>query len=241
MIYLKVFTDFAPSLELLGDVEAGRLFKAMLKYAESGEDTELRGNEKFLWMVAKANIDRERTFCEKQKHNGKLGGRPSKKPKKTQRNPEKPNESQKSQQDQEQEQEQEQDQEQEQEKRQEQDQEQEKRSWGAAAAAVSNPAVAKVCKAWDKASGRCVTMAQQEELLALLDEYGEERLLYAIRQGVDNNAVKLAYIRAVLEGRGKKTGISVFEQQKESEIDAWVKAYDREHARGEADNEHERT
>lgn len=63
--------------------------------------------------------------------------------------------------------------------------------------------VASVFRAWDKASGRCMTRAESEELLALLDQYGEERLLYAISQGVDNCAVKLSYIRAVLEGRRK--------------------------------------
>lgn len=63
--------------------------------------------------------------------------------------------------------------------------------------------VASVFRAWDKASGRCMTRAESEELLALLDQYGEERLLYAISQGVNNCAVKLSYIRAVLEGRRK--------------------------------------
>lgn len=63
--------------------------------------------------------------------------------------------------------------------------------------------VASVFRAWDKASGRCMTRAESEELLTLLDQYGEERLLYAISQGVNNCAVKLSYIRAVLEGRRK--------------------------------------
>lgn len=60
MKYLKVFTDFANNLELLGDAERGRLFMAMLKYAESGAEPELKGNERFLWAVAKADIDRQR-------------------------------------------------------------------------------------------------------------------------------------------------------------------------------------
>lgn len=56
MKYLKVFTDFADKLELLGDAERGRLFTAMLKYAESGAEPELKGNERFLWPVAKLQI-----------------------------------------------------------------------------------------------------------------------------------------------------------------------------------------
>lgn len=60
MKYLKVFTDFAHSTDLLGEAERGRLFTAMLKYAESGAEPELKGNEKFLWLVAKSEIDRQR-------------------------------------------------------------------------------------------------------------------------------------------------------------------------------------
>lgn len=59
MKYLKVFTDFAEKMELLGDAERGRLFTAMLLYAETGTVSELKGNERFLWKTAKAEIDRE--------------------------------------------------------------------------------------------------------------------------------------------------------------------------------------
>ena len=66
MKYLKVFTDFADKLELLGDAERGRLFTAMLKYAESGAEPELKGNERFLWATAKADIDRQRESYDKR-------------------------------------------------------------------------------------------------------------------------------------------------------------------------------
>lgn len=94
MKYLKVFTDFVKVIEPLGEAEIGRLFMAMLKYAETSEQPDLRGNEKFIWPMAKLNIDREREFAEKQARNGSLGGRP-----KTQKNPEKPKLTQKSQKD----------------------------------------------------------------------------------------------------------------------------------------------
>ncbi len=57
MKYLKVFTDFAEEIELLSDVEVGRLFRAMLLYAKDGTATELNGNERFIWPNAKRNID----------------------------------------------------------------------------------------------------------------------------------------------------------------------------------------
>lgn len=71
MKYLKVFTDFAEDMEELNDAEAGRLFRAMLRYASSGELSDLRGNERYLWSAAKRTIDNQRecydTMCETNK------------------------------------------------------------------------------------------------------------------------------------------------------------------------------
>lgn len=90
MKYLKVFTDFADAMEELGDAERGRLFTAMLKYAETGAAPDFRGNERFIWPVAKLQIDRMAAECEGRaktsRENGSKGGRP----KKTQCNPKNP-------------------------------------------------------------------------------------------------------------------------------------------------------
>ena len=71
MKYLKVFVDFADKIELLGDAECGRLFKAMLEYASSGAEPDLRGNERFIWPTAKSEIDRQaesyKSICETNK------------------------------------------------------------------------------------------------------------------------------------------------------------------------------
>lgn len=73
MKYLKVFVDFADKIELLGDAERGRLFTAMLEYASSGAEPDLRGNERFIWPTAKSEIDRQaesyRELCEKNRKN----------------------------------------------------------------------------------------------------------------------------------------------------------------------------
>ena len=90
MEYLKIFTDFARSMEPLDDAERGRLFSAMLAYAERGQIPDLPGNERFIWPTAQLHIDREIEFCEKQRQRGIHGGRP-----KTRKNPEKPEETQK--------------------------------------------------------------------------------------------------------------------------------------------------
>lgn len=59
MKYLKVFVDFADRIKILGDAECGRLFRAMMKYASSGAEPKLSGNEKFLWGMVKSEIDRQ--------------------------------------------------------------------------------------------------------------------------------------------------------------------------------------
>lgn len=69
MKYLKVFTDFAKTIEPLSDAEKGRLFAAMLEYAETSTEPRFSGNERFIWPTAKLNIDRESAFCEKQRRN----------------------------------------------------------------------------------------------------------------------------------------------------------------------------
>ena len=75
MEYLKIFTDFAKSMEPLDDAERGRLFSAMLAYAESGQLPDLPGNERFLWPTAQLHIDRERDAVSKKRACGALGGK----------------------------------------------------------------------------------------------------------------------------------------------------------------------
>ena len=98
MKYLKVWTSFLDIIRpkneengpLYADDEIGRLFVMMLEYAESGKaPVKFAGNERFVWPAAKQWIDLTFAENEKQRKNGKKGGRP-----KTQENPEKPNETQ---------------------------------------------------------------------------------------------------------------------------------------------------
>lgn len=99
--YVKVFTDFAEQMETLNDAEAGRLFRAMLEYADTGIEPKLCGNERVLWPTARLNIDRcNQAYarqCEANAENGVKGGRP-KKPNETEKTHsvfEKPNETEK--------------------------------------------------------------------------------------------------------------------------------------------------
>ena len=91
MEYLKVFTDFAKVMEPLGDAERGRLFTAMLEYAERGTEPDFRGNERFIWPMAKLQVDRTVSEYEKKvelnRENGKKGGRPRKETEENPKNP----------------------------------------------------------------------------------------------------------------------------------------------------------
>ena len=75
MKYLKVFTDFASSLAPLSDAECGRLFKAMLEYAMSGQEFDLRGNERFVWPSAKASIDRDQQTYDRKAEGARKAAR----------------------------------------------------------------------------------------------------------------------------------------------------------------------
>jgi len=65
MKYLKIFTDFAEVMGQLSDAEKGRLFTAMIVYADCGEEPKLTGNERILWPQAKLNIDNQKDSYDK--------------------------------------------------------------------------------------------------------------------------------------------------------------------------------
>lgn len=84
MEYLKVWTSFRQSIAPLADDEKGRLFDAMLLYAETGQEPEsFSGNERFLWAVAKQDIDRMAQKCETLRANASKGGAAKSKNKQT--------------------------------------------------------------------------------------------------------------------------------------------------------------
>jgi hypothetical protein len=101
--YIKVFIDLLDAMEPFGDAERGRLFTAMLEYARTGEVPQLGGNERYLFPMIKAQLDRDREALQSRarlnSENGKLGGRPkkAKESEKSERFFEKANKSEKSQ------------------------------------------------------------------------------------------------------------------------------------------------
>lgn len=89
MSFVKVYFDFEERTEMLNEVEQGRLLLTMLRYAQGKTLPELKGNERFLFPVFKADIDRDTAAYNAKVSNGVKGGRPSKK---TKENLTKPNE-----------------------------------------------------------------------------------------------------------------------------------------------------
>lgn len=79
--YIKLFCDASATIDMLSDAEAGRLLKALMHYANDITDT-LPGQEKLVFSMLKSQIDRDaasyQDFLDKQRENGKKGGRPKK-------------------------------------------------------------------------------------------------------------------------------------------------------------------
>ena len=75
--YLEVFAPFTYE-------EIGRLVTAMLRYSQFGEVPEFSGNERYIWPTLKSKIDLDKDAyqlkCEKNRRNGKKGGRPANNP-----------------------------------------------------------------------------------------------------------------------------------------------------------------
>jgi DnaD/phage-associated family protein len=69
------------------------------------------------------------------------------------------------------------------------------------------PDIGAIYQLFDKLDPRRqVTPLQAEDLKGLFDEFGGERLEYAIRQAAEHSAPTLAYIKGILKGNGKPPG-----------------------------------
>lgn len=80
--YICLYHSYLDAIQALGDAERGRLLTAMLEYSVTGAAGHLGGNERFIFPMIKAQIDRDikkyDDICAKNSEKGKLGGRPPK-------------------------------------------------------------------------------------------------------------------------------------------------------------------
>lgn len=72
--HIKIYFDFEENCEKLNDAEKGRLLLAMLRYAQTGEAPDLKGNERYLWPVFKASINRDIDAYDQKAAAGSAGG-----------------------------------------------------------------------------------------------------------------------------------------------------------------------
>lgn len=82
-----LYTDNRSQINMLSDQQAGRLFKALFAFAESGdipafEDGMTTMAFSFISAQIKRDSDKYDDVCKKRSENGKKGGRPSEKAKK---------------------------------------------------------------------------------------------------------------------------------------------------------------
>lgn len=204
--YVKVFGDLSATVDLLSDAEAGRLLKSLLHYINDRED-ELLGQEKLVFAMLKSQIDRDAAsyaaYTDKQRENGRKGGRPAK-AKPFSENPKNPSlfsETQKSQ-----------------EKEEEKDKEKEKenartRAGGSISPFVSEEEADRLSAEYTRNMqtllaaledvGMKPTARNEQAAEELLAQYGLDRVLKAIDAAAEHDSrggVSWAYLRRILEG-----------------------------------------
>ena len=201
--YIKLFGDTSATVDLLSDAEAGRLLKSLLHYA-NGHADDLPGQEKLVFAMLKAQIDRDdvsyQAFLDKQRENGKKGGRP-KNPSLSRENPKNPSLFEKTQ------------------KTQEKDKEEEKEEVVVVEDAPAHEegpfgltgediqaSLARDAQIEDAARsvGLQVTEAGMIRARGLMDKYGFDKLLTAIPLAVDRPT--WAYVEGILKNGGNSGG-----------------------------------
>ena len=70
MEYVCLYHSYLDAIQALGDAERGRLLTAMLEYSIQGASGHLSGNERFIWPLMKAQIDRDKaSYSDKCRRN----------------------------------------------------------------------------------------------------------------------------------------------------------------------------
>ena len=71
--YIRIPVDFLDIIRPLADSEVGRLFTAMIEYGIDGTIPILKGNERYVWSIAKKIIDDDIELFEGRKIYGQRG------------------------------------------------------------------------------------------------------------------------------------------------------------------------
>lgn len=77
-----IYLDYEEQFNLLTDEQIGQLMRAIIKYEKTKEIPQLEGMLKMAFSFIKTQLDRDREKyqkqCQKNRENGKKGGRPKK-------------------------------------------------------------------------------------------------------------------------------------------------------------------
>ena len=220
MKYLKIWTSFREVMTPLSDEEAGRLFRQMLNYAETGETPpDFQGNERFIFPAAKQMIDLAAEKAETLRQNGTRGGRPKNqtKPNESKQNQTEPNETNENQT--------------KAEKKRNEKKGNEKKRKETESSFIDDDAAAEILREQDEVltaaenAGFDRTNLIRGKLLSLFGEYGREKMLFAIEESATHGAANLAYLSAVLKGTPKtdKTYNRDYSKEQDAAFDRLVK------------------
>ena len=205
MKYLKVWTSFRDVMKPLSDAEKGRLFDAMLLYAETMEEpAEFAGNERYTWPAAKQLIDLTYSENVRLAENGRKGGRPKgnqEKPTETNKNQQESTESHK-------------------EKERKEKECKEKKSFSFLddddAAGIQHDHDQVLTAAED--AGFKMSNTVRARLISLFADYGLQKVLSGLMECANHGAPNLAYLEAVLKG-SRKPQMKVLPAQQYSQRD----------------------
>ena len=79
-----MYDNYIEQVDLLTDTEAGKLFRALLRFSQTGESPNFDGKLQLAFSFMKGQIQRDAEkyadVCEKRREAGKKGGRPKKQP-----------------------------------------------------------------------------------------------------------------------------------------------------------------
>lgn len=193
MKFLKVWTSFLELMDTLEYGEIGRLFEAMLIYADSGKEPEsFAGNERFLWPVARQQIDLAAAKNEILRQNGMKGGRP--KQDETKRNQTKPTETKANQ------------------SKAYKEKERKEKEYKEKESFIDDDDAREIQTEQDRVldaaedAGFIRSNSVRAKLIKLYAEHGLQKMLDGISSCVQHSAPNLAYLEAVLKGQPKKPG-----------------------------------
>lgn len=195
MKYLKIWTSFLELINTLEYDEIGRLFEMMLVYAESGNEPEkFTGNERFLWPVAKQQIDLTAEKNEILRQNGMKGGRPKTKDNQTEPNETKGNQTKAI--------------------KERKEKESKGKKSNISSSFLDDAAAREIQHVHDQVltaaedAGFKMSNDVRATLIALYADHGMEKMLAGLKACAEHGAPNLAYLRGCLKGEPKKPAIA---------------------------------